>query len=46
MNDVVQGRSIDVDCNGLSYVGDFLDGKWHGHGTSTSSNGLKYVGEF
>ena len=28
--------------NGLKYVGEFRDGKWHGKGTATLANGNKY----
>jgi len=31
---------------GGKYVGEWKDGKQHGHGTYTYSNGNKYVGEF
>jgi len=32
--------------NGNKYVGEYKDGKEHGHGTYTYANGEKYVGEF
>jgi hypothetical protein len=32
--------------NGDEYVGEFLDGKFHGHGTYTFSDGGKHVGKF
>jgi hypothetical protein len=32
--------------DGTKYVGEFKDGKRHGHGTFTTINGNKYVGEY
>jgi len=32
--------------DGSKYVGEFLDGKAHGHGTKTWASGDKYVGEY
>ena len=32
--------------NGLSYIGDMKDRKFHGQGTLTWANGSKFVGEF
>ena len=32
--------------NGDVYVGDFVDGTEHGHGTYTWTNGDRYEGEF
>ncbi len=32
--------------NGLKYVGEWKNGKWHGQGTMTYSDGQKYVGEW
>ena len=32
--------------DGTKYVGEFKNGKRHGHGTLTYSDGAKYVGEY
>jgi len=40
------GKSFDGSYQGTKYVGEWKDGKMHGHGTFTLPDGEKYVGEF
>jgi len=37
-------KGIFTSFNGKKYVGEFKDGKKHGHGTYTFPDGKKYVG--
>ena len=44
--DCINGKGIFDGKNGIKYVGEFKDGKYHGQGTETFQNRFKYVGEF
>ena len=44
--DCINGKGIFDGKNGLKYVGEFKNGKFHGQGTETLRDRFKYVGEF
>ena len=41
-----EGRGKYIYPNGEKYVGDWKNGKYHGHGTFTSRDGFVYVGKY